>query len=426
LSAPAGRGPPSPGAPDPRAGSDRTILYAARTVRGIGAGALAIVFALDLARSGYPPVWIGILLGGSLAGGAAAAFAFPHLEAHGSRRSVFAVNAAALAIGGFLLWLAPGNLAAVVAALALGGIVAGGSDVSPLGAAEQATLVAAVGPRERTHAFAVYSLLGYVGAAAGSLLAAPLSTLPVAAPGPGLHDPVLLLYGLIGLGLIPLYRSLSREVDRSAVRPTRAALSPEGRSTVRALASLFAVDAFGGGLIANSLVVYLFVLRFDPPLAELSILLAVSSLGAALSLLLAVPLARRFGLVRTMVFSHLPSNLILIAIAFVPTFFGAAVLWAGRSLLSQMDVPTRQSYTQSVVAPADRAGAAGYTTAARSSQALGSPVAGGLVAAGGPWIAAPFVVAGVIKAGYDLALYLQCRHRPALEVGEPAGASVGR
>ncbi|EQD41953.1 major facilitator transporter, partial [mine drainage metagenome] len=218
---------------------------------------------------------------------------------------------------------------------------------------------------------------------------------------------------------MPLYRSLSREVDRAAVRPGRAALSPEGRSTVRALASLFAVDAFGGGLIANSLVVYLFVLRFDPALSELSILLAVSSLGAGLSLLLAVPLARRFGLVRTMVYSHLPSNLILMAIAFVPTFFGAAALWVGRSLLSQMDVPTRQSYTQSVVAPSDRAAAAGYTTAARSTQALGSPVTGGLVAAGGPWIAAPFVVAGAIKAVYDLALFAQCRRRPPLELGEP-------
>lgn len=418
--APAGSGPPIPGPPDPRARFDRTILYAARTARGVGAGALSIVFALDLARSGVPPLLIGALLGGSLAGGAAAAFALPHLEAFGSRRSVFALNAAALAAGGFLLWLAPGRLVAVVVALALGGIVAGGSDVSPLGAAEQATLAASVPPRDRTHAFAVYSLLGYAGAAGGSLLAAPLSSQPLPIPGPGLHDPVLLLYGLIGIGLIPLYRSLSREVDRSAVRPTRAVLSPEGRTTVRSLASLFAVDAFGGGLIANSLVVYLFVLRFDPPLADLSILLAVSSLGAGLSLLLAVPLARRFGLVRTMVFSHLPSNLILIAIAFVPTFFGAAALWAGRSLLSQMDVPTRQSYTQSVVAPADRAAAAGYTTAARSSQALGSPVTGGLVAAGGPWIAAPFVVAGVIKAGYDLALYARCRHRPAIEVGEPA------
>ncbi|MHB1931487.1 MAG: MFS transporter [Thermoplasmata archaeon] len=420
MSAPAGRGAPSPEASDRRSTSDRSILYAARTLRGIGAGALSIVFALDLARSGYPPLLIGILLGGSLAGGAAAAFALPHLEAHGSRRSVFALNAAALAIGGFLLWLAPESLLAVVVALALGGIVAGGSDVSPLGAAEQATLAGSVPPARRTHAFAVYSLLGYAGAALGSLLAAPLSVAPLATPGPGLHDPVLLLYGLIGVGLIPLYRSLSREVDRSAVRPTRAALSPEGRTTVRALASLFAVDAFGGGLIANSLVVYLFVLRFDPPLLELSILLAVSSLGAGLSLLLAVPLARRFGLVRTMVFSHLPSNLILIAIAFVPTFFGAAALWVGRSLLSQMDVPTRQSYTQSVVAPTDRAAAAGYTTAARSSQALGSPVTGGLIAAGGPWIAAPFVVAGAIKSAYDLALYAQCRRRPALEVGEPA------
>jgi MFS family permease len=363
---------------------------------------------------------IGVLLGGSFAGAAAASAALPHLEARVSRRSVFGLNAAALALGGFLLWLAPGSLAAVVVALALGGIVAGGSDVSPLGAAEQATLASAIPPAERTHSFAVYSLLGYAGAAVGSLLASPLSSVEVPGPGSGLHDPVLLFYGLIGIGLIPLYRSLSSESDRAAVRPTRSVLSPEGRETVVALASLFAVDAFGGGLIANSLVVYLFVLRFSPALSDLSILLAISNVGAGLSLMVAVPLARRFGLVRTMVYSHLPSNLILISIAFVPTFLGASVLWVGRSLLSQMDVPTRQSYTQSVVAPADRAAAAGYTTAARSTQALGSPVTGGFVAAGGPWIAAPFVVAGTIKAAYDVALYLRCRHRPAVELGEPA------
>jgi len=401
-----------------RARVDRHILYAARTARGVGAGALSIVFAVDLERSGYPPLTIGILLAIAIAGGAAASFALPHLERYYSRRWLLTFNALALAVGGFLLWLVPGDLVAVIVALALGGVVVGGSDVSPLGSAEQATLASSVAPDQRTSAFARFSLAGYSGAAAGALLAAPISAVPGGFGGVA-HDPVLLLYGLIGLGLIPLYRSLSDEVDRQAQQPERTILSPEARPIVHSLAALFAIDAFGGGVVANTLVVYLFVLRFDPPLGQLSALFALSSVGAGLSLLLAVPIARRFGLVRTMVFSHLPSNLLLIAVAFAPTWAGAAALWAGRSFLSQMDVPTRQSYVQSVVAPADRAAAAGYTTGARSTQALGSPVTGGFLAAGGPWIAAPFVLAGLVKIAYDLALYARCRHRPALELGEP-------
>jgi MFS family permease len=150
----------------------------------------------------------------------------------------------------------------------------------------------------------------------------------------------------------------------------------------------------------------------------LGLVFFISNLAAGLSLILAAPLARRIGLLNTMVFSHVPSNILLVLVVFAPSFAAASVLWVARATLSQMDVPTRQSYTQAVVPAEDRTAAAAYTTAARSCQALGAPVTGAFVAAGGPWIAAPFALAGAVKLCYDVAIYSRFRRlRPPEEGG---------
>jgi len=384
----------------------------ARTARGFGAGALSIVIALDLSGAGYSSFAIGILLGLALGGAAGWAIAVPRLELRWRRRSVFLLSALALAAGGGLLWFDISNPAILLAALLLGGIVAGGADVSPLGALEQAALAGTTEDRVRTQTYAVYNLLGYVGIAVGALAAGPLSALngPALAGFPtGPHDTTMLFYGLLGLGLVPAYRSLSSDVDRLAVKELPTPLSPTSRPIVYSLSALFSVDAFAGGLIVNSLVVYYFSTRFNPGIDTLGLVFFLSNLAAGLSLVLAAPLARRFGLVNTMVFSHIPSNVFLILVVFAPTFLIASILWIARATLSQMDVPTRQSYTQAIVPPEDRAAAAGYTTAARSCQAFGAPVTGSFLAAGGPWIAAPFALAGSVKIAYDVAVYSRFR-----------------
>ena len=386
---------------------DRFVLIAARTVRGFAAGGLSIVLALDLANAGYPVWTVGLLLGLALGGGALWAILVPRLELGRPRRAVLVLCAVLFALGGFLLWAGLILPAVVVAAVLLGGIAASTSDASPLGALEQAALAGATGGEPRTELFALYNLLGYVGNAAGALLAGVTAALPVGggsgfAPGP--HDPTFLLYGLLGLGLVPAYRSLSERVDRRSSERV-APLSTGSRPTVYALSELFAVDAFGGGMIANTLVVYYLAERFHPPVEELGALLAGASLLAAVSFLLAAPLARRFGLIPTMVFTHLPSSVLLVLFPFGPSFLASSALWLGRSVISQMDVPTRQSYTQAVVPPEDRTAAAGYTTAARGAQAFGAPVTGAFLASGGPWVAGPFVLAGSLKIAYDLALY---------------------
>ena len=384
----------------------------ARTARGFGAGALSIVIALDLSGAGYSSFAIGILLGLALGGAAGWAIAVPRLELRWRRRSVFLLSALALAAGGGLLWFDISNPAILLAALLLGGIVAGGADVSPLGALEQAALAGTTEDRVRTQTYAVYNLLGYVGIAVGALAAGPLSALngPALAGFPtGPHDTTMLFYGLLGLGLVPAYRSLSSDVDRLAVKELPTPLSPTSRPIVYSLSALFSVDAFAGGLIVNSLVVYYFSTRFNPGIDTLGLVFFLSNLAAGLSLVLAAPLARRFGLVNTMVFSHIPSNVFLILVVFAPMFLIASILWIARATLSQMDVPTRQSYTQAIVPPEDRAAAAGYTTAARSCQAFGAPVTGSFLAAGGPWIAAPFALAGSVKIAYDVAVYSRFR-----------------
>jgi len=417
----------SVGTPSPR--RDRLLLMGARTARGFGAGALSIVIALDLAGVGYSSFVIGVILGLALGGAAAWAIAVPRIELYWRRRSVFVLSAAALAAGGGLLWVDIANPAVLLVALVLGGIVAGGADVSPLGALEQAALAGTTTDRARTQNYAVYNLLGYVGVALGALAAGPLYALPVPSlPGfpTGPHDATLLFYGLLGLALLPLYRSLSTGVDRQAGGERPSPLSPPSRPIVYSLSALFSVDAFAGGLIVNSLVVYYFSTEFHPGVDLLGFVFFLSNLAAGLSLILAAPLARRFGLVNTMVFSHIPSNVFLILVVFAPTFAIASVLWVARATLSQMDVPTRQSYMQAVVPPQDRAAAAGYTTAARSCQAFGAPVTGSFLAAGGPWVAAPFALAGCVKIGYDVAVYGRFRRlRPPEESVGGAGSKGG-
>lgn len=402
---------------DPGRDRDAAILTAARGVRGVGAGALSVVLAIDLARSGYPPFAVGVLLGVALGGGSAWALAVARWDSPARRRRWLATCSLLLAAGGFLLWVGIDAPLAVLGALLLGGIVASSSDVSPLGALEQATLVGTAVAERRTARYGVYNLVGYLGLAGGALLAGPVGSLstPSLTPAPG-SDAVFLLYALLGLGLLPLYLRLGRPDGESAPEPHRDPMDEPTRSAISRLAGLFSVDAFAGGLVVNSLVAYYFATAYHPSLTLLGKVFFLANVAAAASLLLAAPLARRFGLLPTMVFTHLPSSVLLAAVPFAPTFLLAAALWVARSTLSQLDVPTRQSYVQAIVPERARTAAAAYTTAARSGQAFGAPVTGAFLAAGGAWLAGPFVLAGAVKVAYDLALYRAFRHtRPPEE-----------
>jgi MFS family permease len=400
--------------------ADRFILYASRTVRAFGAGALAVALALDLG-SAYSALLAGIFLALSMVGASVWALAAGRIERAIGRRRAFVLSAVSLAVGGLLLFEWVASPLIVCVALLLGGILASSSDIGPLPSLEQATLASVVQDRSRTRTFVEYNLLGYLGSAAGALAAPPLMTLgqgSIAGP----RDLVLLVYGLLGFLLVPIYLRFSSRADRPPEAVSRAPLSPVSRSRISTLSALFSADAFGGGLVANFLVTLWLRARYGASGETIGIVLALAMAGAAVSLLLASSLASRYGLVNTMVFTHMPSSVILVLFAFAPSVAAAGALWVGRSFLSQMDVPTRQSLIQAIVEPEERTTAAGYTTAARSSAALGGPVTGGFLALGGPWLAAPFVLAGSVKIAYDGALYLKFRRVPVREETGSRGA----
>lgn len=396
---------------------DRSLLMVTRTLRGFGAGALSVVLAIDLASVGYSPFLVGVTLGVAMGAAALWAILLPGRLSGLSRRTLLLLGALAVAVGGLLLWRGLAAPWAVAPALLLGGIVAGGSDVSPLGALEQGALATASDDARRTRAFAEYNFLGYGGTAVGALVAGPLSTVRLLGAG----DANFLVYALLGLCLIPPYLRLSAGGGAEPGRDTRP-LGPAERRPILRLSALFTVDAFGGGMIANALVAYFLLLRFGAGAEVVGIVISAASLAAGASLLLAVPLAQRFGLLNTIVFTHIPSSVLLVVFSVAPTLLLAGSLWVARATLSQMDVPTRQSYTQAIVPREMGAAAAGYTTAARSAQALGSPVSGALFSVGGPWLAAPFAIAGSVKIAYDLLLFRTFRGlRPPEELGRAAG-----
>ena len=397
---------------------DRFLLTTARALRGFGAGALSVVLVIELSRGGYSAWQIGLILG--LAMGAAATWAIlmPGRLPGVSGRALLVLGALTLAAGGFLLWFDTVDLWALLPAVLLGGIVAGGADISPLGALEQGSLAGVSTSRNRTRLFVEYNFLGYVGTAVGALVAGPLIALRFAPAGfpAAPRDAVLLLYGLLGLALVPVYLSLSSGSSSPDERRTFRRLSPDHRGPILRLSELFTLDALGGGMVANALVSYFLLVRFGASPNTIGYVLSLANIAAGVSLLLALPLARRLGLINTMVFTHIPSSVLLILFAFTPTVLLAGAVWVVRATLSQMDVPTRQSYTQAIVPKEEGAAAAGYTTAARSAQAFGGPISGALFSVGGPWLSGPFALAGSVKIAYDLALFRGFRHlRPPEE-----------
>src|SRR5437879_8265174 len=210
-----------------------------------------------------------------------------------------------------------------------------------------------------------------------------------------------MISGLVGAAL---YSCLSGKVEPAPGAAKRSALVPRGRPIVAKLSALFAIDSFGGGFVGQSILSYYFHVRFGLDLATLGALFFATQLVTALSFVLAERIARRIGLLRTMVFTHVPSNVLLIGVAFAPTPFISVFLLLCRQSLSQMDVPTRQSYVMSIVDEPDRTAAAGLTSTTRTVSSSASPSLAGYALAN-VWLGTPLVAAGALKLAYDLLIY---------------------
>jgi MFS family permease len=402
--------------------SDVATLFATRALRLFAYGALSVVLVLHLAAVGLTPARVGLLLTLTLLGDTAVSLLVTTRADRLGRRRMLALGAALMA-GAGLLFAATDEFWLLLLGATLGIISPSGNEVGPFLAIEQAALTGAVTDRERTGLFARYTLAGSFATAAGALCGGVLAEGLQRAgwSPPQAYRAVILLYAAVGVALLLLFTRLSSAVEAA---PAATGLVPSGwigfglqrsRATVLRLSALFAVDAFAGGFIVQSFLAAWLHARFGAGEALIGAVFLGANLLAGLSALAAAPLARRFGLLNTMVFSHLPSNLLLLAVPFMPTLPLAAGLLFLRFSISQLDVPTRQSYTMAVVDPAERAAAAGVTGMARTVGASLAPVlAGPLFAVPAlAWI--PFAVCGALKIGYDLALWRAFRALPPPE-----------
>ena len=379
---------------------DARLLIAGQAVRAAGYGFTAVVLGALLADRGYSHLQAGLVLTALIAGTAGTSLLVGMVADRVGRRRCYTLFFLALAVAGAVVAFgAPLWLLLVVA---LTGVFS--TDVVDNGPAttlEQVMLAA-----EDAGTAKVYGWYNTVGAAAGALGALASGT-----PGIGAHE--WLFAVLVPIGAMGAWfgRRLSPEVEAdpttaAGVDATRARLG-SSRGVVRRLAALFAVDAGGGGLVTTGFLAYYFTQRYHVSLTALGWLFFTVTVIQAMSVAVAPLLARRFGLVATMVGTHLPSNLLLAAVAFAPTFPVAAGLLLARTTLSQMDVPTRQALVMTVVTPPERTAAAAVTNAARyTARPVGPLLAGALQQLA---LGAPLLAAGAIKAGYDLALWRWAR-----------------
>jgi MFS family permease len=392
---------------------DGWLLFSTRFIRLFGYGLISLVLALYLEELGLSSAKIGMLLSLTLVGDIVVSLVITTRADRVGRRRMLILGAALVAIGG-VLFAATDSFAVLLMAATIAVISPSGGDVGPFLPIEQAALAQIVPPARRMDVFAWYNLVGSVatafGALAGGLLAKAAKLLGLG--GASSYTPVLIVYAALGGVLAALFLALSPSVE-----PARAANgsdaeqlpSPLGlhrsRPVVIRLSALFAIDAFGGGFIMQSILAFWLHKRFGIDPAALGAVFFGANLLAGVSALAAGWLARRIGLLNTMVFTHLPSNVLLILVPLMPTPELAVTVLLLRFSISQMDVPTRQAYTMAVVAPDERASASGITTVARSIGAAISPSLATRLVAYPALMSLPFFLAGGIKIIYDLILW---------------------
>jgi MFS family permease len=388
---------------------DGWLLFAARAARMFAYGMLSVVLVLYLAQIGLAEWEIGLLLTLTLAGDTAISLWLTTRADRFGRRRTLLVGSALMVLAG-IVFLATGNFVLLVIAATIGVISPSGNEIGPFLSVEQAALSQIVSDERRTDVFAWYNLVGSfstaLGALAGGLIAAAAQQYGLA--GAAAYRPVLLAYAGIGVVLAGGFALLSPAIEASVVdsQPTKSLLGlRQSKGTVLALSALFALDAFGGGFVIQSVIAYWLHVRFRLDPAILGTVFLLANLLAGVSALAAGWLARKIGLVNTMVFTHLPSNLLLVLVPLMPSPEWAIGVLLLRFSISQMDVPTRQAYTMAVVRPEERSAAAGVTAVARSVGASLSPMLATIFVGTAGLASLPFFLAGGLKIVYDLLLY---------------------
>jgi MFS family permease len=388
---------------------DLFYLYAARAARGFGDGFAAILLPAYLSELGFDVFHIGVVTGAALLGSAFITLAIGFLSPHYQQRTLLIVCAALMVVTGVGIPSVRG-FAFVVLVVFIGTINPTTGDIGYHVPLEQAALAQGVSDDDRTRIFARYSLIGALAISVGALAAGAPDLL--ASFGLSRIDAIRLmfyLYAALGVASALLYARLPAAAEPEATRRDGAPLG-RSRGTVYKLAALFCLDSFAGGFTVQSLLALWLFKRFDLSLAAASAFFFWSNVLSALSYPLAARLSKRFGLVNTMVFTHLPASICLILAAFSSDLFIVFGFLLVRAVFSQMDVPTRNSYVMAVVTPAERTAAASFTAVPRSLASAASPPLSGMLLATA-YLGAPLVISGVLKIVYDVVLLVSFRRQ---------------
>jgi len=395
--------------------SDGWLLFATRSIRLFAYGGLSVVLVLYLVSLGLTESNVGLLLTSTLLGDTLISLYLTTQADRIGRRRMLIVGAVLMVAAGLVFGFTT-RLWVLVVAGTIGVISPSGQEVGPFLSIEQAALSQVVADRNRTDVFAWYTLAGSLATALGAL-AAGIAThaLQTSWALVDSYRAIVVAYAAIGIALAVMFTRLT---PASEARATHISLIGVHRSrgVVLKLSALFALDSFGGGFVVQSLAAYWFYLRFGVDPQTLGALFFGANVLAGISALLASRIANRIGLINTMVLTHLPSNVLLILIPLMPTLPLAALMLLVRFSISQMDVPTRQSYVMAVVDPDERSAASGITGVARTTGAALSPLFAGLLFAQPSLISAPFFIAGSLKIAYDLLLFRAFRAVKSREV----------
>jgi MFS family permease len=405
---------------------DTWLLFATRFIRLFAYGSLSVVLVFYLIDIGLTEAQTGLLVTLTLLGDTIVSLVITTRADRFGRRRMLIVGALLMAAAG-VVFASTTSFWLLLVAATIGVISPGGQEIGPFLPIEQAALTRLATDRTRTEVYAWYTLTGAIATATGALAGGLLSRVLQrgAAPPISGYRGVVVLYAALGVVLAIVFSLVSNEAESTDVADPashRGLLSrfsgvERSRPVVLKLSALFSLDAFGGGFVTQSFAAYWFHLRFGSDPAILGPIFFWANILAGLSALFAARLAARFGLIRTMVWTHLPSNILLILVPLMPTLPLAVAALLVRFSISQMDVPTRQSYVMAVVTPAERSAAGGITGVARTIGAAASPIFVGLMFARPAWINVPFFIAGTLKIAYDLLLYKQfVAARPAEEL----------
>lgn len=397
--------------------ADVRILFVTRAVRTFAYGLLAVILALFLAQRGFTNTEIGLIFTLTLVGDALVSLGVGAVADRIGRRKVLALSCVLVVLAGAVFAFTANPYVLTIAAI-VGTISPSGSEVGPFLSIEQAAISQEMPAADRTRTFGFYQLTGSLSNAVGALTGGWVARW-VSTHGHSDLDAyraVLMLYAALGLVMAALFFRLSPKVE-PVKRTTKGVGLHRSRRAVSVLAALFAMDSFASGLAVQTLLAYWLARRFGADVGQLGSIFFATNAVAGFSSLLSAPLAKRIGLVRTMVFTHLPGNIMLIAFPFMPTLSLSVAALLARFLVAQMDVPARTSYMMAIVDDDERSAASSLTNQAKLIGASLGPLAAGLMGLS----AAPMVIAGGLKIIYDISLYrlFQARKPPEEQGTQP-------